>query len=160
MLVIARDSRVLRVSIDGTARTAGSDRINASQLPTPRDRDGTGRDATMPERIQLRRTRGWRKPENAVVVARPTKWGNPYRLAPRSDGLMLVDRDGNEYPLGRGEDWRAAAVRRFRDDLLANRLDFDRAAVVHELAGRDLACWCALDQRCHADVLIEIANSL
>lgn len=27
----------------------------------------------MPERIQLRRQRGWRKPEGAVVVARPSK---------------------------------------------------------------------------------------
>jgi hypothetical protein len=27
-----------------------------------------------------------------------------------------------------------------------------------ELGGRDLACWCALDQPCHADVLLEIAN--
>ncbi|MBM4480356.1 DUF4326 domain-containing protein [Rhodococcus hoagii] len=28
-----------------------------------------------------------------------------------------------------------------------------------ELAGRDLACWCPLDQPCHADVLLEIANA-
>ena len=30
----------------------------------------------MPERIQLSRKKGWRKPENTVVVARPSKWGN------------------------------------------------------------------------------------
>lgn len=28
-----------------------------------------------PKRIQLRRTKGWRKPPGAVVVARPGKWG-------------------------------------------------------------------------------------
>lgn len=28
----------------------------------------------MPSRIQLRRTKGWRKPEGAIVVARPSKW--------------------------------------------------------------------------------------
>lgn len=33
-----------------------------------------------PRRIQLRRTKGWRKPEGAVVVSRPTRWGNPFRL--------------------------------------------------------------------------------
>lgn len=33
---------------------------------------------TAPKRIQLRRTKGWRKPEGAIVVARPTKWGNPF----------------------------------------------------------------------------------
>jgi hypothetical protein len=27
-----------------------------------------------------------------------------------------------------------------------------------ELAGKDLACWCPLDQHCHADVLLELAN--
>lgn len=29
-----------------------------------------------------------------------------------------------------------------------------------ELAGRDLACWCRLDQPCHADVLLAIANEV
>jgi hypothetical protein len=27
-----------------------------------------------------------------------------------------------------------------------------------ELRGKDLACWCPLDQPCHADVLLELAN--
>jgi len=26
------------------------------------------------------------------------------------------------------------------------------------LRGKDLACWCPLDQPCHADVLLELAN--
>ena len=26
------------------------------------------------------------------------------------------------------------------------------------LRGRDLACWCPLDQPCHADVLLSLAN--
>lgn len=30
--------------------------------------------------------------------------------------------------------------------------------VRRELAGKDLACWCPLDQPCHADVLLEISN--
>ena len=34
-----------------------------------------------PRRIQLRRTRGWRKPPGAVVVPRPTRWGNPDSVA-------------------------------------------------------------------------------
>ncbi len=28
---------------------------------------------------------------------------------------------------------------------------------LHELRGKDLVCWCA-PERCHADVLIELAN--
>jgi hypothetical protein len=31
-------------------------------------------------------------------------------------------------------------------------------AIRSELCGKDLACFCALDQPCHADVLLEIAN--
>lgn len=37
-----------------------------------------------PKRIQLRRTKGWRKPEDAVSVARPTKWGNRFKVGDRT----------------------------------------------------------------------------
>lgn len=30
---------------------------------------------------------------------------------------------------------------------------------VRELHGKDLACWCRLDQECHADVLLRLANT-
>lgn len=46
-----------------------------------------GRLKAMPKRIQLSRRAGWRKSEGAVVVARPTKWGNPFpHLTPRDSG--------------------------------------------------------------------------
>jgi hypothetical protein len=32
----------------------------------------------VPERIQLQRTIGWRLPAGAVVVSRPSRWGNPF----------------------------------------------------------------------------------
>ena len=70
------------------------------------------------------------------MVTRPTKWGNPYPLA-----------------LGRKE-----AVRRYRADLLAGRLTITVEDVERELRGRDLACYCPLDEPCHADVLLELAN--
>jgi hypothetical protein len=34
----------------------------------------------MPERIQLKRTKGWRMPPNSVKVDRSTQWGNPFRV--------------------------------------------------------------------------------
>jgi Domain of unknown function (DUF4326) len=71
-----------------------------------------------------------------VVVSRPTKWGNPHPLE-----------------LGRAE-----AVRRYRADLLAGRLRITVEDAKRELRGRDLACYCPLDEPCHADVLIEAAN--
>jgi hypothetical protein len=53
---------------------------------------------------------------------------------------------------------RAEAIRRYREDLLAGRLNVTVADVKRELRGRDLACYCPLDEPCHADVLLAVAN--
>jgi len=90
----------------------------------------------MPQRFQRSRRKGARLPPGVVVVTRPTKWGNPHPL-----------------DLGRGE-----AVRRYRDDLFAGRLAVTVDDVKRELRGRDLACYCPLDEPCHADVLLQVAN--
>src|SRR4051794_31886528 len=103
----------------------------------------------MPERIQLRRSRGWRKPPDAVVVARPTKWGNPFVVGRRSGRELVRDR--------------AHSVALYRAMMAQSPRSC--AAARAELAGRDLACWCPLVAEdgsrgpCHADVLLEIANS-
>ena len=52
----------------------------------------------------------------------------------------------------------ADAVASYRADLFAGRLPVTIEDVKTELRGKDLACWCPLDQPCHADVLLEIAN--
>ena len=36
----------------------------------------------MPLRIQRKRTKGWKMPGGAVYAGRPTKWGNPFVIAP------------------------------------------------------------------------------
>lgn len=90
-----------------------------------------------PKRIQRKRTKGWRMPDGAVYVGRGTKWGNPYLPAVQGDHRAAVDA------------YRVAL------DLspdLTHQVRF-------ELGGKDLACWCGLDQICHADVLLHIANA-
>jgi hypothetical protein len=47
---------------------------------------------SMPVWVQLRRTNGWRKPAGALVVARPSRWGNPHRVGVDGDRLWCVDR--------------------------------------------------------------------
>lgn len=106
----------------------------------------------MATRIQRKRSKGWKMPEGAVYVGRPTKWGNPYRVG------MWLNYEATE------------AVRDFRNWASGNYTcngtawgnghgkEMAKAAAV-ELRGKDLACWCPLDQPCHADVLLEIANS-
>ncbi|HYT25922.1 MAG TPA: DUF4326 domain-containing protein [Actinomycetota bacterium] len=91
-------------------------------------------DATSaPRRVQLRRTNGWRKPPDAVVISRPSKWGNPYRVSEHGllGALALYRRHLTEHPE------LAEAARR-------------------ELAGKTLACWCRPDQPCHGDILFEV----
>ena len=73
-----------------------------------------------------------------MVVARPSRWGNPFRIG--------VDGD------------RTACVAMFRSALLNGELDISVDDVRTALAGRDLACWCRLDDACHADVLLDTAN--
>jgi len=106
---------------------------------------------TRPIRVQLRRTKGWRMPENTVKVDRTTQWGNPFV-------------PGEPIPFGplKGrivENVRHAFVlyRSFAPDqsLLV-------AAARAELRGKNLACWCRQDDpyedACHAAVLLELAN--
>ena len=104
-----------------------------------------------PRRIRLRRTRGWRKPSGAVVVARPSRWGNPFTLAE-----VAAAHPGSDEA-----ERRRIAADRLRDLLegAVDGPDYPSAAEIRvALGGRDLACWCPLDQPCHADVLLEVAN--
>ena len=103
----------------------------------------------MPERIQLSRAKGWRKPPNTVAVARPGRWGNPFRGPDAADQFRrwLGGRmSAAEFVAhADSERWR------FADDATI------RAEAV-QLRGKNLACWCRLDQPCHADALLEVAN--
>jgi hypothetical protein len=88
-------------------------------------------------------------PPNTVYVGRPSRWGNPFE-----PGQTLVN-DLEVDPSGRTIDQRLAVIGyRFH---AANCLRDDSEWLV-PLRGKDLACWCSLDQPCHADVLLELAN--
>jgi hypothetical protein len=91
-----------------------------------------------PKRVQLQRTKGWRKPVGAIVVARPSQWGNPFRLGLDGDRDLIVGL--------------------YREALVNGALGISERDVRTELAGRDLACWCPPGAACHADVLLEVAN--
>ncbi len=134
----------------------------------------------MPERIQLRRNRGWRLPADAVNVARPTMFGNPWKII--QPGGWIVDGPGMFFNpetliddahrlavhlhrnwLTLGDQAPALKVREV-DESVEDRqhLATRRASVLgqlHILAGRDLACWCPAGLECHADTLIDLANS-
>lgn len=99
------------------------------------------------KRIQRKRTKGWKMPEGAVYVGRPTQWGNPW-LA-----------DVSYY--GSLESARFCTVALYQQWLQGthNSTTLPPTPDLAPLRGKDLACWCPLDQPCHADVLLELANA-
>lgn len=114
-----------------------------------------------PKRIQRKRTRGWRMPPNTISVCRSSVFGNPFIV-----GCLL--RDTNRTGIT-----QKMAVDLYRTllttpELIANELFAANTMLlrhgilenIHLLKGKNLACWCPLDQPCHADVLLEIANNI
>jgi hypothetical protein len=118
-----------------------------------------------PERIQRKRTKGWKMPPNTIYVGRPSIYGNPWTIqkciasklfGPELAHQICVDefaawlegiKSPNDEQLGV---WNHPAMIEKRAKILAS---------LPELRGKNLACWCKPGQPCHADVLLKLANS-
>lgn len=109
-----------------------------------------------PRRVQRKRTKGWRMPPHTVYVGRPTRWGNGHRIGEKYlfvDELWAKPPDRGDRLLTSNRDLAAA----FRQDV--GLLEpHELVEWIAPLRGRDLACWCPLDQPCHADVLLELLS--
>jgi hypothetical protein len=123
----------------------------------------------MPERIQLKRTKGWRMPPGAVKVDRSTKYGNPFVLG------KPIKRDSDLWPylvaavpaladrssaLGR---LQSVTLRRAEDAVAAYSIWFIEQphlmiAAFEELPGRDIADWCKPGDPCHGNWLMDMVN--
>lgn len=122
----------------------------------------------MTTRIQLSRAKGWRKPEGAVVVARPSIWGNPwaapcYLHTPKVryglSFVMTVETTINQFRLWVQHGRVSIDMRHFPDNLtptgraaVHNELELQRTKILTrlpELRGRDLCCWCTPANRVH-----------
>lgn len=98
----------------------------------------------MPIRIQRKRTKGWRMPSNTIFVGRPTRWGNPFFVGKHQvDAISQFLCSSNE-----------EAVRKYKIHCVPHIMPDE----LEKLRGKNLACWCGLDEICHADILLEIAN--
>lgn len=107
----------------------------------------------MPERLQLSRRKGYRKPEGSVVVSRPSRWGNPWGKLQgysREDAVGLFET--------------YLIVRRIPVQGWVDTIGYPSDEEIRrELRGKDLACWCALPAPgerdvCHAALLLYFAN--
>jgi hypothetical protein len=96
-----------------------------------------------PKGVQLKRSRGYRKPPNAIVVSRPSRWGNPYRVG--HDGV-----NDAAFAVALYEEWLLHSIEPRTQWIRAN---------LHLLRGHDLACWCSLGLPCHRDVLLRLVNA-
>lgn len=105
-------------------------------------------------------------PENTVYVGRGNNcWGNPFRVGVWGNAQECVDAY-RKYMSNTISDESTA----WKNSLYTDP-GFDKsyspytgfslisAHSLDEIRGKNLACWCPLDQPCHADVLLELANS-
>ncbi len=118
-----------------------------------------------PKRIQRKRTKGWKMPQNTLCATRPGKFGNPFRV-----GVYVKIGDGKSgfnYLICREEkyagpgyvyiDSAETAVHLFRE--YRRRYPFSPEEVQMIRNADHVACFCNLGSPCHVDVLLEIANS-
>lgn len=143
-------------------RRPAHDRPDGRQCARTGPRARRGAEMTTPIRLQLSRRKGFNLQEvsraanglEAVNVARPSLWGNPWKIgAPLSriipgDGIGPLDTCPTgtfvtpELAISQYRIWVQSSHREIRDTM----------------RGKNLACWCKPGEPCHADVLLEIAN--
>lgn len=122
-----------------------------------------------PERIQRKRTKGWRKPLNTVCVDRSTKWGNPFVW--RAGSIYLNCKHRRKlldpwvyYCEHKDPDYVVYLyellyrVKKYNNPDLQYWADRMKQNDLSELRGKNLACFCSLKEPCHADWLLKIAN--
>jgi hypothetical protein len=126
----------------GAARKTGASKTSATA--TKAGTRATVRAAALPQRVQLKRSAGWKMPANTVKVDRTTRWGNPFTIAECGSAAIAVAQHGRWM---RGEIGAPGGVEPPARDVLRTAL-----------GGRHLACWCALNGPCHADLLLALAN--
>ncbi len=83
-----------------------------------------------------------RIPSGAIYVGRPSRWGNPFKIGQKYNGVILT---------------RKTAIRAYEDWLLYSDEGVKLQEAIEELKEKDLVCWCA-PLSCHADTLLKLAN--
>lgn len=123
-----------------------------------------------PLRIQRSRAKGWKMPANTIYVGRGSAWGNPFIVGEPSgvfpEGMGLKGKTETLIPnltLDQCIEFYENAVEGYlKPEMYPAGHSFSETkrphANLHALRGKNLMCWCALDQRCHADILLRLAN--
>ncbi len=104
----------------------------------------------MAKGIQRKRTKGWRMPDGAVFVGRRSKWGNPFKW---QNAWPEADAKKKEWAARKFDAWLRGDT---HQDFEPERRKWILSHLP-ELAGKDLSCWCGLDDFCHRDILLKLA---
>lgn len=133
-----------------------------------------------PQRIQRKREKGWKMPPNTIYVGRGSKWGNPFRVVQYSDGRWAVKCEDDDRQAeilttvcraayDTKQEAQADAVTCYRmliDPFFHGchlhefwRSIANTSEIIAILKGKNLACWCAPGEPCHADFLLQVANA-
>ena len=104
-----------------------------------------------PKRIQLSRRRGFRLQQfsqqlnglPAVKIDRTTPYGNPYPVGIIGLGGVVITLE--------------ESLRVYEHEYLPVILAMD-PDFLEPLRGNNVACWCGLDEECHEDILLRLAN--
>ena len=115
-----------------------------------------------PQRLQLSRHKGFNLQQSSIalnglpakIVARPGRWGNPFKIADIAKRYDLDPVDAQAKAVDLCTQWLIGAL----DKSLTPGPAPSRDLIRSELRGHNLACWCKPGTPCHAEVLIEIAN--
>lgn len=108
-----------------------------------------------PKRVQRKRTKGWKKPEDAIDVTRPSIFGNPYKVG----DLVALNRSNKS-----GERGYAAITVTEENCLLFFRIwaqyliRTSPSRIREVLRDHDLMCWCPPEKACHADIWLDLVN--
>ena len=136
--------------------------------------------AAIPVRVQRKRVKGWKMPENTVYVGRGSRWGNPFRVIQYSDKKWAIKTDGSDKcseiltkhchaVYDTKQEAVIDAIKCYDFWLLpyshkeGSMMEFYQSMAVMDdallsLKGKNLACWCGLDEQCHADLLLKLVN--
>ncbi len=146
-----------------------------------------GRKTVIPQRLTLSRAKGFNLQQHsmdtnglpAMLVSRPSKWGNPFRC---QGGDMIYINAKHRRSIfdpwvyvGQGN--MHSCVQRFapimkaaygnseyslpifhKDSDCAYWVNHFKSLDISEIKGKNLACWCKQGQPCHANTLLRWAN--
>lgn len=116
-----------------------------------------------PIRVQRKRTKGYKMPDNTISVTRPGKWGNPFQIG----DLIKIGNGKSQgefsylkclYP--KYNDGSFMELKTVKDVVASYKEYLTKypSKDIKELKGKNLACWCKVGEPCHADILLEFAN--